>query len=118
MEKERTELKRTLVETTSKFDQLSSENYGLTLALDELRRKHFSVLFLRSIVHLTSGRFDQEKQTLLEDLEILRRRKQALEEEHRLREEDLRQNRDRARLSADELKNAQAKIALLEQQVS
>ena len=39
-EHERSELQRSLVQTSSQYDQLSSEKYGLTVALDELRRKN------------------------------------------------------------------------------
>jgi hypothetical protein len=39
-EQERSELQRSLVQTSSQYDQLTSEKYGLTIALDELRRKN------------------------------------------------------------------------------
>ena len=38
-EQERSELQRSLVESSSQYEQLSSENRGLTIALDELRRE-------------------------------------------------------------------------------
>jgi hypothetical protein len=40
-EQERSDLQRSLVQTSSQFEQLASENHGLTIALDELRRKIF-----------------------------------------------------------------------------
>jgi len=40
-EQERSELQRSLIQTSSQYEQLSSENHGLTIALDELRRKLF-----------------------------------------------------------------------------
>lgn len=39
VERDRSTLQRSLVEATSQSDQLSSEKYGLTIALDQLRRK-------------------------------------------------------------------------------
>ena len=63
-------------------------------------------------------KFDLEKQNLLDELEMLRRARETFEQEKRSRDQELRQIRDRSRLSSDELKNAQAKIRLLEQQVS
>jgi ABC-type phosphate transport system auxiliary subunit len=39
IEQERSDLQRSLVQTSSQFDQLASEKLGLTVALDELRRK-------------------------------------------------------------------------------
>ena len=39
VEQDRADLQRTLLQSSSQFDQLSSENYGLTVAMDELRRK-------------------------------------------------------------------------------
>lgn len=50
-------------------------------------------------------------------MDMLRRARETFESEKRTRDEELRQIRDRSRLSSDELKNAQAKIRLLEQQV-
>lgn len=38
-EQERSDLQRSLVQTSSQFDQLSSEKHGLTIALDQLRGK-------------------------------------------------------------------------------
>jgi hypothetical protein len=63
-------------------------------------------------------KFDAEKNNLLDELDMLRRARETFEQEKRLREQELRQFRDRTRASSDELKNAQAKIQLLEQQVS
>ena len=40
VEQERSDLQRSLVQTSSQFDQLSSEKHGLTVALDDLRRKY------------------------------------------------------------------------------
>jgi len=40
-EQERSELQRSLIQTSSQYEQLSSENRGLTIALDELRRTIF-----------------------------------------------------------------------------
>ncbi len=40
IEQERSDLQRNLVQTSSQFDQLESEKHGLTIALDELRRKN------------------------------------------------------------------------------
>ncbi|CAF3802862.1 unnamed protein product [Adineta steineri] len=98
-EHERSDLQRSLVQTTSQFEQISSENHGLTIALDELRRK-----------------FDIDKQNLLTELDNLRRAKDALEQEKRLHDQELRQLRDRTRVSSDELKNAHDKVRILEQQ--
>jgi len=42
IEQERSDLQRNLVQTSSQFDQLSSEKYGLTIALDELRGENNS----------------------------------------------------------------------------
>lgn len=39
VEQERSDLQRTLVQTSSQYDQLASEKHGLTVALDELRGK-------------------------------------------------------------------------------
>jgi hypothetical protein len=38
IEQERTDLQRSLIQTSSHYDQLTSEKHGLTVALDELRR--------------------------------------------------------------------------------
>jgi predicted nucleic acid-binding Zn-ribbon protein len=48
---------------------------------------------------------------------MLRRAKEILEQEKNSRDQELQQIRDRSRVSSDELKNAQTKIRLLEQQV-
>jgi hypothetical protein len=48
---------------------------------------------------------------------MLRRARETFEQEKRSRDQELRQIRDRSRASSDELKNAQAKVHLLEQQV-
>jgi predicted nucleic acid-binding Zn-ribbon protein len=63
-------------------------------------------------------KFDLEKQNLLDELDMLRRARETFEQEKRSRDQELRQIRDRSRASSDELKNAQARIQLLEQQVS
>jgi len=62
-------------------------------------------------------KFDVEKQNLLDELDMLRQARETFEQEKRTRDQELRQIRDRSRVSSDELKNAQAKIRLLEQQV-
>lgn len=62
-------------------------------------------------------KFDIEKQNLLDELEMLRRARETFEQEKRSRDQELRQIRDRSLASSDELKNAQAKVRLLEQQV-
>ncbi|CAF3345015.1 unnamed protein product [Rotaria sp. Silwood1] len=100
MEQERSDLQRNLIQTSSQFDQVESEKHGLTVALDELRRK-----------------FDIEKRNLLEELDMLRRARETFEQEKMLRDQELRQIRDRSRASSDELKNAQTKIRVLEQQL-
>jgi hypothetical protein len=71
----------------------------------------FDVLF-----HL--GKFDIEKQNLLDELNTAQRARDALEQEKRLHDQELRQLRDRTRASSDELKNTQDKVRILEQQVS
>ncbi len=48
---------------------------------------------------------------------MLRRARETFDQEKRTRDQELRQIRDRSRASADELKNAQAKVRSLEQQV-
>jgi hypothetical protein len=48
---------------------------------------------------------------------MLRQARETFEQEKRSRDQELRQIRDRSRVSSDELKNAQGKIRLLEQQV-
>jgi hypothetical protein len=48
---------------------------------------------------------------------MLRRARETFEQEKRSRDQELRQIRDRSRVSSDELKNMQAKIHSLEQQV-
>lgn len=48
---------------------------------------------------------------------MLRRARETFDQEKRLRDQELRQIRDRSLASSDELKNAQAKIRQLEQQV-
>ena len=40
IEQERSDLQRSLVQTSTQFDQLASEKHGLTVALDDLRRKY------------------------------------------------------------------------------
>ncbi|CAF1218440.1 unnamed protein product [Adineta ricciae] len=98
-EQDRSDLQRSLVQTSSQYEQVASENHGLTIALDELRRK-----------------FDIEKQQLLDELDSLRRARDALEQERRVHDQELRQLRDRTRVTSDELKNTQDKIRVLEQQ--
>ncbi|UJR13610.1 hypothetical protein I4U23_000623 [Adineta vaga] len=99
VEQDRSDLQRSLLQTSSQFEQIASENHGLAIALDELRRK-----------------FDIEKQNLLDELTNLRRARDALEQERRSHDQELRQLRDRTRISSDELKNTQDKIRILEQQ--
>ena len=48
---------------------------------------------------------------------MLRRARETFDQEKHLRDQELRQIRDRARASSEELKNAEVKIQLLEQQV-
>lgn len=119
VEQERSDLQRNLVQTSSQFDQLSSEKHGLTIALDELRRKT-SELNRRSFNHLILNflvKFDREKQNLLDELDMLRKARETFEQDKHTRDQELRQIRERSRLSSDELKNAQTKIRALEQQV-
>ena len=66
---------------------------------------------------LSLGKFDLEKQNLLDELENLRRARTTLDQEKRVRDQDLRKIREQNRVSTDELKNAQAKVRILEQQV-
>jgi len=51
-------------------------------------------------------------------LNTAQRARDALEQEKRLHDQELRQLRDRTRASSDELKNTQDKVRILEQQVS
>jgi len=62
-------------------------------------------------------KFDIEKQNLLDELDMLRRARLTFEQEKRTRDQELQKIRDRSRASSDELKAAQGKIHLLEQQV-
>jgi hypothetical protein len=71
----------------------------------------------RHFIFFLLGKFDIEKQYLFDELDTLRRAKDALEQEKRLRDQDLRLIRDQTRASADELKNTSAKVRILEQQV-
>lgn len=48
IERERTDLQRSLIQTSSHFDQLSSEKHGLSIALDELRRRIFEIWLILS----------------------------------------------------------------------
>ncbi|CAM4750544.1 unnamed protein product [Rotaria magnacalcarata] len=100
IEQDRLDLQRSLIQTSSQFDQIESEKHGLTIALDELRRK-----------------FDVEKQNLLDELDLLRQAKSTFEREKLLRDQELRQIRDRSHVEADELKNSRTKIRALEQQL-
>ncbi len=75
-------------------------------------------MMMKNVFFLFVEKFDAEKNNLLDELDMLRRARETFEQEKRLREQELRQFRDRTRASSDELKNAQAKIQLLEQQVS
>ena len=63
-------------------------------------------------------KFDLEKRNLVDELDMLRRARDTFEQEKQLRDQELRQYRDRSRASSDELKNALAKVQILEQQVS
>lgn len=74
--------------------------------IDSIRMDFFSLV-----------KFDIEKQNLLDELEMLRRARETFDQEKHLRDQELRQIRDRARASSEELKNAEVKIQLLEQQV-
>lgn len=67
---------------------------------------------------ITVVKFDIEKQNLLDELDMLRRARETLDQETRLREQELRQMRDRARISSEEMKNMETKIRVLEQQVN
>lgn len=58
-----------------------------------------------------------EKQNLLDELENLRRARATLDQEKRLRDQELRQIREQNRVSSDELKSSHAKVRILEQQV-
>ena len=62
-------------------------------------------------------KFDIEKQNLLDELDMLRRAREVFEQEKRTRDQELQKIRDRSRISSDELKSAQSKIYLVEQQV-
>jgi hypothetical protein len=78
----------------------------------------FSDFFVnRHFIFFLLGKFDIEKQNLFDELDTLRRARDALEQEKRLRDQDLRLIRDQTRASADELKNTSAKVRILEQQV-
>ena len=118
LEHERSEMQRSLVVTSSQLDQLSSENHGLSIAFDDLRRK---ILRSISVTHRRrvspKGKFDLEKQNLLDELNASRRSKDALEQANHLHEQDLRLLRDDKRASSEALKATQAKIHHLEQQV-
>ena len=48
IERERTDLQRSLIQTSSHFDQLSSEKHGLSIALDELRRRIVGISLILS----------------------------------------------------------------------
>ncbi|CAF3551791.1 unnamed protein product [Rotaria socialis] len=100
IEQDRLDLQRSLIQTSSQFDQVESEKHGLTVALDELRRK-----------------FDVEKQNLLDELDLLRQAKSTFEREKLLRDQELRQIRDRSHVESDELKSSRTKIRALEQQL-
>ena len=78
---------------------------------------HFSNISLEKTRDLYVGKFDIEKQQLLDELDNLRRARDALEQERRVHDQELRQLRDRTRVVSDELKNTQDKIRVLEQQV-
>ena len=65
----------------------------------------------------SKGKFDLEKQNLLDELDASRRSKDALEQANHLHEQDLRLLRDDKRASSEALKATQAKIHHLEQQV-
>ena len=49
---------------------------------------------------------------------MLRRAREGLDQENRLRDQELLQMRDRARASSDALKTFEAKVRVLEQQVN
>ncbi|CAF0726257.1 unnamed protein product [Adineta steineri] len=100
IEQERSDLQRNLVHTSTHFDQLASEKHGLTVALDDLRAK-----------------FGTEKQNLVDELDMLRVARSTFEQEQRTRDQELQKIRDRSRISSEELKNAQTKVHLLEQQL-
>ena len=64
------------------------------------------------------GKFAIEKQNLLDELQGLQQSRDTLDKDKRLRDQELRKIRDRNRVSSDELKTTQAKVRILEQQVS
>lgn len=119
MEQARADLQRSLIQTSSQFDQIESEKHGLTIALDELRRKNklYLIFIISSHLYFIIEKFDIEKKNLLDELDMLRRAKETLDQEKSLRDQELRQIRDRSRTSSDDLKTAQSRIRALEQQV-
>ena len=84
-------------------------NFVVRIFIPQLERSFFSF-------HL--GKFDGEKQNLLEEIKNLQRAKNALEQGKRANDQELREIRDRSRASADELTTTQLKVRTLEQQVS
>lgn len=50
IEQQRSDLQRSLIQTSSHFDQLASEKHGLTIALDELRRKFLIKSFRLNVI--------------------------------------------------------------------
>lgn len=74
-------------------------------------------IFVKIFFFCDLGKFDIEKQNLLDELDLLKRSRDALDLEKRSRDQELRQLRDQSRLSSDDLKNTQAKNRILEQQV-
>ena len=118
LEHERSEMQRSLVVTSSQLDQLSSENHGLSIAFDDLRRKILSYMVVTHGCCVScQGKFDLEKQHLLDELDASHRSREALEQSNHLHEQDLRLLRDDKRASSEAMKASQAKIHLLEQQV-
>ncbi|CAF4290106.1 unnamed protein product, partial [Adineta steineri] len=93
IEQERSDLQRNLVHTSTHFDQLASEKTWF------------------------NSKFGIEKQNLVDELDMLRVARSTFEQEQRTRDQELQKIRDRSRISSEELKNAQTKVHLLEQQL-
>ena len=64
------------------------------------------------------GKFSVEKQNLIDELQNLHRARDTLDKDKRVRDQELRKIRDHHRVSSEELKTSQAKVRILEQQVS
>ena len=53
MEQERSNLQQSLIQTSSHYDQLTSEKHGLTVALDDLRRMNHDYLFDNTYIFIS-----------------------------------------------------------------